>query len=68
VACPTPWKVAFTTRAFAIADGRRARAGRQKAKSGQLRPYRCPGCGQWHLTTIDAKTFKQKKRQKRRAA
>lgn len=59
--CRKPWKVAFTSRAFAVADGRRARQGRQKSRRGQLRPYRC-GCGHWHLTSMDKKSFKLKSR------
>lgn len=59
--CRTPWKVAFTSLAVAVADGRRARQGRQKSRRGQLRPYRCE-CGHWHLTSMDKKAAKAKRK------
>jgi len=53
-------KIPYETRAAALEDARYIRLQRRHfskrlgrvAKAGKkLRPYRCPACSQWHLTT-----------------
>lgn len=48
--CPTPWKVSYETRTIAKSALWKGRHG--ITYKGQMRPYRCPGCGMWHLTSM----------------
>jgi len=48
IACPTPSKLAYTSRREAATFARRA-TGPQFG--GQLRPYLC-ACERWHLTSM----------------
>ena len=60
VACPTPGKVRFTSRAEALADSKRAErksAGGAGSK-GRRRAYQCP-CGAWHITSMSKRDAKR---------
>lgn len=55
-------KIAYTTKSTAKAAAkqlvfeRRLNSSRQRKQKDpkKLRPYRCPGCGLWHLTVMNA--------------
>lgn len=65
-ACPTPWKMFWTTRRAAIQHSKQAKS---PQKCGQVRPYHC-ACGHWHVTSMTKQAVKAVKRRnaQRRAA
>lgn len=59
--CPTPGKILYLSRGEARVAVRHTRPGLK----GQLRPYWCPACGGWHLTSMTGRASRQARKRLR---
>lgn len=52
-ACPTPMKHVYSTRKYALMVASRLQQ-HLGGVTARMRPYKCPGCRRWHLTSKPA--------------
>lgn len=51
-------KVTYLSKTHANETANRMRKCKRTKKAGRLRPYICPQCGKYHLTSKDEKQYK----------